>query len=282
VSIGGPPRRCAVLGSPIRHSLSPALHRAAYRHLGLPWRYDAIEVGEADLSPFVAGLDASWRGLSLTMPLKRAVLALADTRSVRCDVVGAANTLLLEPSGARVVENTDVPGVQGMLATAGVAGLGPVALLGGGATAASVVAALATPGVPVTAVVRSAERVAELMAVAERAGTTLRVERWDDAAVAAALAAPVVVVTLPGDAAAALAPAVPPQPGTLLDVTYHPWPTTLASAWLRNGGAVVGGLELLVQQAAEQVRLMTGVSVPVEVLREAGAAGLAAASGRPG
>ena len=88
--------RCAVLGRPIAHSLSPAMHRAAYARLELDWTYDACEVGEQDLPAFVAGLDDSWRGLSLTMPLKRAVLPLLDEVSPVASQVGAANTVVLE------------------------------------------------------------------------------------------------------------------------------------------------------------------------------------------
>ena len=93
------PRRAAVLGSPIAHSLSPCLHRAAYAQLGLNWRYDAIEVTQAGLAPFVAGLGPQWAGLSLTMPLKRAVLPLLDGASDLVALTGAANTVVLGPEG---------------------------------------------------------------------------------------------------------------------------------------------------------------------------------------
>ena len=101
-----------MLGSPIAHSLSPALHRAAYRSLDLPWTYDAFEVSERELPGFLAGLGPAWRGLSLTMPLKRAVLELADVLSPAVEAVGAANTLLLEADGLRSLHNTDVPGLR--------------------------------------------------------------------------------------------------------------------------------------------------------------------------
>ena len=101
--------RCAVLGSPIAHSLSPVLHRAAYAHLGLDWTYDAVEVGSPGLQAFVESLDESWRGLSLTMPLKRAVVPLVDSLDEWAQLAGAANTLLLE-NGRRLGFNTDVPG----------------------------------------------------------------------------------------------------------------------------------------------------------------------------
>lgn len=257
-----------MLGSPIAHSLSPVLHRAAYDVLGLDWRYDAIEMDEARLPRFLAALDGTWRGLSLTMPLKRAVLPFVDDVSPTVTAVGAANTVLLGDDGKRRAENTDVPGMAAVLGEAGVSRGDAVVVLGGGATAAATVAALAQLGCDCEVVLRSPRRVEELTAVAQRSGGALRLRGWDD--VSGALAAPVVVVTLPGDAAAALSPGLPDTVGLLVDVTYHPWPTSLARAWAQRGGEVVGGLELLVQQAALQVALMTGRDVAVDVLRAAG------------
>ena len=102
-------RRCAVLGSPIKHSLSPALHRAAYASLGLNWIYERVEVDAEGLTSWVDGLDASWRGLSLTMPLKVAVLGLGEVDQL-ARLAGAGNTLILE-AGSRRVYNTDVGGL---------------------------------------------------------------------------------------------------------------------------------------------------------------------------
>ena len=95
--------RCAVLGDPIAHSLSPALHRAGYAAVGLDWTYDAHRVAAGGLSEFVRGLDASWRGLSLTMPLKREALELASEASPIARLAGAANTLLLVDGALRPV-----------------------------------------------------------------------------------------------------------------------------------------------------------------------------------
>ena len=91
------PRRCAVLGSPIQHSLSPALHRAAYAELGLDWSYERYEVGEDGLADFVAGCDASWRGLSLTMPLKVAALRLGTVEPLARQAVLADLVPLVAP-----------------------------------------------------------------------------------------------------------------------------------------------------------------------------------------
>jgi hypothetical protein len=104
-----------VLGRPIAHSLSPSLHRAAYAALGLDWRYDAVDVGEPELPGFLDALGSEWAGLSLTMPLKTAVLPLLDEVSALARDVAAANTVLLR-DGRRHGDNTDVPGIVAALA----------------------------------------------------------------------------------------------------------------------------------------------------------------------
>ena len=102
--------RCAVLGDPIRHSLSPVIHRAAYDALGLDWQYDAVRVPSGDLAGFLAGVGEGWRGLSLTMPLKREVLPLLDSADDWVHAARACNTVLIEPDGQRHGLNTDVTG----------------------------------------------------------------------------------------------------------------------------------------------------------------------------
>src|SRR5262252_1994915 len=136
--------KAAVLGAPIAHSLSPVLHRAAYRALGLTgWSYLAIECDTARLPAVLDGCGPGWAGLSLTMPLKRAVLPLLDHIDPLAREVGAANTVMFT-GGRRHGHNTDVPGMIAALAEAGATGLsGPatVLILGGGATACSALAA---------------------------------------------------------------------------------------------------------------------------------------------
>src|ERR1700722_1904843 len=119
-------RRAAVLGSPIRHSLSPVLHEAAYQALDLRgWRYDKIECDEARLPGLVDGMGPEWAGLSLTMPLKRVAMVVADDVSPLADAVGAANTLVFAagPGGAAIrrADNTDVAGMVLALREAGLA-----------------------------------------------------------------------------------------------------------------------------------------------------------------
>ena len=108
--------KAAVLGSPIAHSLSPVLHRAGYQALGLDgWSYQAIECDEARLPALISGCGPDWAGLSLTMPLKRAVLPLLDEAEPLVAEVGAANTVIFD-AGRRSGHNTDVPGMIAALA----------------------------------------------------------------------------------------------------------------------------------------------------------------------
>ncbi|WP_405734111.1 shikimate dehydrogenase [Streptomyces sp. NBC_01537] len=271
-------RRAAVLGSPIGHSLSPVLHRAAYAELGLTgWSYDRFEVDEEALPGFLKELEAgpdSWAGLSLTMPLKRAVIPLLDGISDTAASVEAVNTLVFAEDGRRLGDNTDIPGMVAALRERGVERVDSAAVLGAGATASSALAALAQIcSGEVTAYVRGPDRAAEMSQWGERLGVTVRTAAWEDAA--RAFDAPLVIATTPAGAADVLAGAVPQAPGALFDVLYDPWPTALATAWSARGGAVVGGLDLLVHQAVLQVEQMTGrAPAPLAAMRAAGEAAL--------
>lgn len=269
--------RAAVLGSPIEHSLSPVLHRAAYRELGLDdWSYDRFEIDEAALPGFVAGLGPEWAGLSLTMPLKRAVIPLLDAISDTAASVEAVNTVVLTQDGRRLGDNTDIPGIVAALHERGVEKVASAAVLGAGATASSALAALARICTgEVTAYVRSAARADEMREWGRRLGVPVRIADW--ARAADALAAPLVIATTPAGATDALTGAVPETPGTLFDVLYDPWPTALAAAWSERGGELVGGLDLLVHQAVLQVEQMTGCpQAPLAAMRAAGEAALRA------
>lgn len=278
MSAGGR-RGAAVLGSPIAHSLSPVLHQAAYDALGLTdWSYEAIESDEASLGEVLGRLERLGRaGASLTMPLKRAVLPmLARTDRLVADV-GACNTVLFGGvDGDWYGANTDVPGMVAALRAGGVGQVQTAMVIGGGATAASAIAALAELGVrEVTVYLRRPEAAVELVGVADRVGVL------PPSVAAFAEAGPrlgeaeLVVSTTPAGATDGLVTELPGRvPGVLFDVVYSPWPTPLAAAWSARGGGVVGGLELLVEQAALQVELMTGRKPPVDVMRSAGAAAL--------
>jgi shikimate dehydrogenase len=269
-------RRAGVLGKPIAHSLSPVLHRAAYAELGLTdWTYDRFEVDEAGLPAFVEGLGPEWAGLSLTMPLKRAVIPLLDGISETAASVDAVNTVVLTEDGRRTGDNTDIPGMVAALREHGVEKVEAAAVLGAGATASSALAALARICTgEVTVYVRSAARAAEMRGWAQRLDVDVRIADWADAE--EALRAPLVVATTPAGTTDALAAAVPEMPTTLFDVLYDPWPTALAARWSAYGGAVVSGLDLLLHQAVLQVEQMTGRSpAPLAAMRKAGERALA-------
>ncbi|GAA2683805.1 shikimate dehydrogenase [Streptomyces aculeolatus] len=272
------PSRAAVLGSPITHSLSPVLHRAAYAELGLTgWTYGRYDVDEKRLPAFLDSLEpAEWAGLSLTMPLKRAVIPLLDQVSATARSVEAANTVVLHDDGRRFGDNTDIPGITAALRERGIEKVERAAVLGAGATASSALAALAAVCTgEVTAYVRSAARATEMEQWGERLGVPVRCADWSEAA--AAFDAPLVVATTPAGATDDLAGVVPERPGALFDVLYEPWPTPLAGAWAARGGTVVGGLDLLVHQAVLQVEQMTGAArAPLAAMREAGEAALRA------
>jgi shikimate dehydrogenase len=307
-----------VLGSPIAHSLSPALHRAAYAWLGLQgWTYEAIEVGSEGLRDFIDTLDASWAGLSLTMPLKAAVLPLLDEMSPLARDVGAVNTVRITPAaGPRpglssrrrelylYGDNTDVPGFAAVLTSHGRPAPARPVILGAGNTAAAAVAALAGLGAPQVGVLarRPAAAADSLGRLADRLGVHLDVAGWPDPASASSvqrlLDADVVVATTPagvcdgvadaitaGTSAHAGTPSAVGALGLLVDVVYAPWPTRLAVAWSRAGGSVASGLELLVEQAARQVPVFTGLEPPVgqlvAVMRAAGEAALGGSAGDP-
>jgi shikimate dehydrogenase len=254
-------RRCAVVGSPIEHSLSPTLHRAAYAHLGLNWTYDRFEVDERRLAAFVSGLDASWRGLSLTMPLKVAILELGQVDEL-AKLAGAANTLILE-GGERSVYNTDVGGLTWAVRQVTQTPLSQVTILGAGATArAALIAATQLGAQQVTVVARTPSRAEALRGMGAYIGAELDIRPWSTALPEADL----VVSTVVSGAADTIAQAVCDSAQLIVDVIYHPWPTVLATMAQRAGCTVVSGRDLLIGQALLQIELMTGRCVAADVL----------------
>ena len=265
-------RHAGVLGSPIAHSLSPTLHRAGYAAAALPeWDYTAHEVDEGGLAPFVAGLDESWRGLSLTMPLKVAAFDIADEVSDLAHRAGAINTLVRTDAGW-AGDNTDVHGVARALADAGAGAITSATVVGSGATARSALLGLVALGATrITVAARTPERAEELRRVADVELLVVPLADWSRTGDAA------IVSTLPGGPANAAAAAHlgPDLHGvTLLDVVYADWPTPLARAAREHGATIVSGLEMLVHQAARQFEIFTGSAAPVRAMQAAGRAAL--------
>lgn len=250
-----PSRRLAVLGSPIGHSRSPELHRAAYDALGLDWSYEAVEVAEDGLQAFIDGLGPEWRGLSLTMPLKKAVLPLLTETDRIADQTGGANTVLLDGEDLRGF-NTDVAGIVRALQAAGLEEARYVHILGGGATAASALVAAAELGAErVDVHVRDLARSAWIEPLANDLGLRVRIRPFSQAD--RSLDVPdLVISTLPGGTTTeAVYTDSTRRRSVLFDVAYEPWPTALARQWEAVGGRTVSGLAMLAHQALLQVRI---------------------------
>lgn len=267
-----PVRRCAVLGSPIQHSLSPALHEAAYAELGLTdWRYERYEVTEEELPGFVAGCDSSWRGLSLTMPLKLVAMQLGEPDEV-ASLVGAANTLVFD-ANTRRVHNTDVGGLVAAVQRALATEPDRVTILGSGATARSALVSAARLGASrVTVVARDPGKGERLRSLAEACGVGFSVASWDDGLEATDL----VVSAVTAGAADARSVEISDCAPVIFDAIYDPWPTPLAEAAERAGRAVLNGLDLLTEQAVLQIELMTGHRVDSALLLRVARSALAA------
>jgi shikimate dehydrogenase len=267
-------RRAAVLGSPIAHSRSPLLHNAAYAALGLDWEYTAIDVPRGQLGTFKAGLDDTWLGFSLTMPLKIEVLPLLDDITPEAQRIGAVNTVTVR-DGRWLGSNTDVPAMIDLLSDAtdvtDVTDVTDAAVsatvLGAGATARSALAALAHMQIANVAIwARRPEASRELAEEATALG--LVVGDFSGPADETLLAADIVVNTLPADAAAAWSHLCPKSaPGRLLDAVYDPWPPPLTAHWPAE--QVRSGFDLLLNQAARQVEIWTGQPAPRTVMADA-------------
>ncbi len=262
--------RAGVLGSPIGHSLSPTLYRAGFAALGMDdWSFDAIECDAARLPGLVGELGPEWAGLAVTMPGKAAAAAAAAGCSERVRTLGVANPLLRR-DGKWWAENTDVDGVSGSLAAAGVAPAGPVLVIGGGGTSRAVIAALAELAWDGPLILAGRKPESSVMA-GELASTlglaTIRIGMAADEIASVAPTLALAVSTVPAGAADHLAGVLATVPA-LVDVVYHPWPTPLAAAGTA-GRTTVTGLDMLLHQALTQFGLVTGADAPARALRAA-------------
>jgi shikimate dehydrogenase len=266
--------RCAVIGDPVDGSLSPTLHLAAYAALGLDWTYDRVRVSATGLPMFMAEVTTPpWRGLSVTMPHKQAVIRHLDEVEPLARRLAAVNTVVCGEGGRRGF-NTDVSGFVMGFRESGVGGLTAVTVLGGGATAASAIAAAAELGAQdATCAVRDPRRAIGLRDVAASFEVTLRIT--DLTTLTDLSTADAVVSTIPAVAQGSLPVPWAALAPVLFDVGYLPTPTSFMAAAAAEGVRVIGGFTLLLYQAARQVELMTGCpAAPVEPMRAAGLAAL--------
>ena len=242
-----------VWGDPIAHSLSPRIHAAAYALLGWDWTYGRRRVGAADFRRELESLDGSFRGLSLTFPLKTAAFAAATRCDRPAELTGAVNTLVLR-RGERLGFNTDVGGIVADVRAHGLGAVETARIVGAGATATSALVALAQLGArAVEVVARNPDAARGLVELGERLSLAVSVT---PPATLAPASVPLTVSTLPGGAALAddAARRVASGGGLLYDVVYGHWPTPLAREWAAAGAPAVNGLGMLVRQAVLQIR----------------------------
>lgn len=273
----------AVIGSPIDHSLSPVLHRAAWDSLGIPasWTYRREEVTEETLPAFVATLDNDCLGLSVTMPCKQAVMPLCDAVDPLAQAVGAVNTVI-NAGGLLTGFNTDVHGMVAAIRQArahqDLPAPSRALVLGARASASSALAALGTLGVTdIQVAARRFGGPGSAVLAATRLGLTLEHVLWTrDEDVAAALSqADIVISTMPAGVTDELAARITAGEvrigphATLLDIVYSPLNTPLVVAWRKAGGVVAHGLDMLLHQAALQVQLMTGREPDLQAMHTA-------------
>ena len=261
-----PPTLCGVLGHPVGHSRSPAIHNAAYAELGLDWRYVKLPVPPALFEETARGLPGSgYRGANVTIPHKLAALALADSASHAARAVGAANTLTFA-DGAIAAENTDAGGLVDAIDRP-VERLHALVLGAGGAGRAAAWALREAGAASVAVWNRTPDRA---RALAREFG----IDHAERPRAADLLVNATSVGLDPGTADAAaleelgLTPVDPPP--LVVDLVYRAGGATPVQAWgERAGAAVVDGLEVLVRQGARSFELWTGAPAPLAAMRAA-------------
>lgn len=272
-------RRFCVIGDPIDHSLSPALHTTAYAALGVQdARYEKVRVPADGFEHALStGLQA-FTGISVTMPHKRSAFLAALAHDRASQDLGIANTLISLPTspGAErrwAAFNTDVHGIAQSFRDAGVGDPASAAILGSGATALSALAAMHELGAEdVTLLARSAQKLVPLVEFADARGLTVRTGTLADAPRLLGADAVISALAEPGARALAsvleAAPSAPQRAGAFLDVLYHPLPTVLDG--LVPADITMDGRAMLARQAMRQVELMLGVEqAPAEAMEAA-------------
>lgn len=258
-------RRCAVVGDPAGHSLSPAIHQAGYDDAGLDWSYEACTVAPGQLAAFVTArmIDPAWAGLSVTAPHKEAIIAFGEPDEPT-RLVGGGNTLIM--GEAPRVHNTDVPGFVRAWREHRQPVPSRAAIAGNGATARSVMLALAGLGTrDVTVLARDPGRAQSLLDLARDLGIHTQVQVLGSDIDPVEL----VVNTIPAAAVEASAARMVAATRAVFDVVYDPWPTPLGAEAARSGVTALNGLDLLAGQAVDQFYLMTGHRVTFAVCRSA-------------
>jgi shikimate dehydrogenase len=252
----------AVLGSPISHSLSPRLHMSAYKHLKISGKYGSFDVPAGSLGEFLSDKTKDWTGFSLTMPLKEEVLSVAEVIDPLVKRIQSGNTLIRQ-GNSWSLHSTDVLGFQNAWYKENSSKPKTVLIVGSGATARAAAAAFDDAKTSISVLHRNSEREASMHASVNTA--TMKFLPWqftNDF-----YESDLVINTTPKAVLDSFAHELSHKPnGTFFDVIYNPWPTQFASAWTNAGSPVISGLDLLIAQGIEQIRLFTGIDIDREEL----------------
>ncbi len=273
-AVSGRTRVAAVIGWPVRHSLSPAIHNAAFATTGLDWVYLALPVPPGSAATAIAGMAAlGIEGLSVTMPHKAAVAASLDHLTDDAVALGAVNCVFRD--GERIVgDNTDGGGFVDSLGDHGIDPSGMrCVVVGAGGAARAVVRSLAAAGATEVAVL--ARRAEPATAAAALAGT-VGVIGVDAHLSSADLIVNATPIGMGADDASPFDPDRCRDGAVVADVVYHPAVTPLLRQADDRGLRTVGGIGMLVHQAARAFARWTGIDAPVDVMAAAAQAGLTA------
>jgi len=279
VQIDGKTRICGVMGDPVRHSVSPAMHNAAFRTLGLNYAYLPFNVSTAGLAMAVQGIRAlDIAGINVTIPHKVAVIPLLDEIEPLAQRIGAVN-VIHNKVGRLIGGNTDAEGFLRLLRERGIDAQGlRVAVLGAGGASRAVCFALASTAAKITILNRTAGRAAGCAAeMAAHAGRTFEALEMNPANLAMALARADLVINA---TSIGMAPHVETSPVScdllerrhiVVDIVYNPLKTRLMKDAERAGATAIGGLDMLAWQGALSFQMWTGREAPLDVMRRAAA-----------
>ncbi|MBI5930311.1 MAG: shikimate dehydrogenase [Chloroflexi bacterium] len=277
-------KRLGIIGWPVEHSLSPAMHNTAFAALGLTdWHYELLPTPKEELATRIENLmGEGFVGANVTVPHKQAVMPLLHNITLAARGIGAVNTILIE-EGRTEGYNTDSPGFMLDLAAQGVEVAGKQAIvLGAGGSAHAVVLGLANGGAHVTVVARRDNAAWELRNNVRRGvSKQLEIDVQSQSALAKiAPTADVIVNTTPVgmwpkvDESPWPANVPIPSGAVVYDLIYRPIETTFMQQAVAAGARAIGGLGMLVYQGAAAFELWTGQQAPVEVMRAAALAAL--------
>ena len=265
----------AVIGSPIGHSLSPVLHLAAYRDLGLNTDYRRIEITKETIDSFLASWPEGLVGLSVTMPLKQVIIPLLSQVDGLAKAVGAVNTVVPFPGGVTAGFNTDVYGLVAAIKEAKGRDFRPekAVIVGSGATASSALAAL---GELQAGQINLLARRVSGAGNAVQAATRLGIDPGyvplaaGEKARETLQAADLIISTVPREVLDGFYQTISFNSGqTVLDIVYDPWPSELVKQARRGGASIISGKSMLLHQAQMQVKLFTSRTPNLQAMRTA-------------